>query len=415
MSIQRWGHNFRNRLQKIGLGGTIKFYFATIISIFKLDLLILKILPYLPVGNILTFECENDMQDNARALYEYLYANGYQKRYMMVWVVKDVEYCQKRYTRKRVRFITRNTTNVYEKIVFNYYISRTKFFFFTHPYWLKDWKKGQTVLHLCHGAPPFKGRDINRKGRLGSAFNYILAPSKHVVPWECDFWGCNEDQAIILGAPRNDWVFQGDYQKFLNIFIDKKDNEKVIMVMPTFRQTKGWVDSEVVDRFSLNVVETLKEMEELNSMLSSSGVHILVKIHPLQNLDVIDKTNYSHIHYLSNADMYAQDVSVDELMGCCDAIITDFSSVYMEFLLLDRPVAFFINSTIDYKRSYIMDNPEDYMPGEKISNFDELKLFITHLVNGEDNYVQERKRINDLINTYQDNQNCKRLAEYLSL
>ena len=65
MSIQRWGHNFRNRLQKIGLGGTIKFYFATVMSILKLDLLILKILPYLPVGNILTFECENDMQDKS--------------------------------------------------------------------------------------------------------------------------------------------------------------------------------------------------------------------------------------------------------------------------------------------------------------------------------------------------------------
>ncbi len=366
------------------------------------------------VQNILVFECENDMQDNARALYEYLCEHNYNEKYRMVWIVKDVAYCKKRYSRKNVRFVCRKYSSFIGIVKVMYYVSRAKYFFFTHPWWLKDWKKEQTVVHLCHGAPPLKGRDIS-KGSFGNTFDWILAPSAHVVPWECDFWGCTPEKALVIGAPRNDWIFKGNYDSSLKPFVKKEKDEKVILAMPTFKQTQNWIDSDTIDKYSLNVVDTQAQMQELNTLLAQLKIHILVKIHPLQNLDVIERTEYSNIHYLSNQEMHKEDVSVDELMGCCDALITDFSSVYMEFLLLDRPVGFFVNSNGGYKRGYIMEDPENYMPGEKISDFETLKAFVNNIAIAKDEYKEERKRVNDLINTYQDDNSSKRLAEFFKL
>ncbi len=367
------------------------------------------------ISNVLTFECENDMQDNARALFDYLYENKYWKKYRLVWVVKDLEYCKSKYKGKKVEFISRQDKSFIGQMRFIYFIAKTHYFFFTHPWWLKDRKEGQTVVHLCHGAPPLKGRDVNGKSGVGESFDLILAPSEHVVSWECEFWECTEEKAIILGAPRNDKIFSSDIEKNLKPFINVDSDEKVILLMPTFKQNVHWVDSNKIDKFSLNVIDSIEQMHQLNDLLVSLKIHFLIKIHPLQNLDLIECTDYSNIHYLSNDEMYRKDVSIDSLMGSCDALVTDFSSVYMEYLLLNRPVAFFVNSIQEYKRGYIMDNPDDYMPGDKISNFEQLILFVINFSNGVDKYALERQRVNELINKYKDNNNCERLVDYFDL
>ncbi len=410
-----WFRKLKKRLEDNGIKITFRYYLSVLLKTSRLEIFIIKIFKIFPTRNVLIFECENDMQDNARALYEYLYDQNYSRKYKMIWIVKDLEYCKKKFSKKNVYFFSKNIGDAIEKIKFSYYISCAKYFFFTHPWWLKEWKKKQTVVHLCHGAPPLKGRDQTKKNDIGKTFDYILAPSIHVIPWECDFWGCTEDKAIVLGAPRNDWLFRGIYKNSLKPFFQKKEDEKVILAMPTFRQTENWIDSEKIDRFCLNVIDTVEQMEELNILLVSLKIHVLIKIHPLQKLEVIEKRNYSNIHYLSNQEMYEKDVSVDEIMGCCDALITDFSSVYMEYLLLDRPVAFFIDPNGEYKRGYIMSDPENYMPGEKISDFNMLKEFICHIAKSQDEYAEDRRRVKDLINTYQDANNCKRLVDFLKL
>ena len=51
-----------------------------------------------PLRNTIVFECESDMDDNPRAFYEYLIEEGYNKKYRLVWIVKDVAFCKKRHS-----------------------------------------------------------------------------------------------------------------------------------------------------------------------------------------------------------------------------------------------------------------------------------------------------------------------------
>ena len=59
-----------------------------------------------------------------------------------------------------------------------------------------------------------------------------------------------------------------------------------------------------------------------------------------------------------------QKMTVYTLLRNADGLITDYSSVYFDYMLLDRPIAFAIDDIKEYgdKRGFIFETPEDYMP-----------------------------------------------------
>jgi CDP-glycerol glycerophosphotransferase len=93
-------------------------------------------------------------------------------------------------------------------------------------------------------------------------------------------------------------------------------------------------------------------------------------------------------------------------------LITDYSSIYTDYLLLNRPVAFF---AYDYEY-YVNQNREiqfDYdwiTPGPNCYNQTELEREILKvLINGQDDYIQKRKEIMDLAFKYQDGNSSERI------
>ena len=55
------------------------------------------------------------------------------------------------------------------------------------------------------------------------------------------------------------------------------------------------------------------------------------------------------------------------MLGSSDALITDYSSVYFDYLLLDKPIGFTVDDMELYikDRGFIFNNPEEYMPGKR--------------------------------------------------
>ena len=118
-----------------------------------------------------------------------------------------------------------------------------------------------------------------------------------------------------------------------------------------------------------------------------------------------------------NSDIEYNNYHLYNLVAQCDSLITDYSSIYFDYLLLDRPIGFTIDDIESYRRNrgFIIDNPESLMPGMKIRNIQDFKDFISNTINNIDTYSDERKKINDLANKYQDDNNCKRIIELVKL
>lgn len=79
-------------------------------------------------------------------------------------------------------------------------------------------------------------------------------------------------------------------------------------------------------------------------------IKIIIKIHHLQKTDVLSKINMSNIIYLEDYDLNLKNIQLYELVGQTDALITDYSSIMFDYMLIDKPIAYFINDLENYKK-----------------------------------------------------------------
>ena len=91
------------------------------------------------------------------------------------------------------------------------------------------------------------------------------------------------------------------------------------------------------------------------------------------------------------------------MLGYSDALITDLSSVYIDYLMINKPIGFFMNSVKSYSRGFNIENFEEYLPGEKIYSIEDLERFVENICYNIDTYEDERMRINGILNPPKDN------------
>ena len=91
----------------------------------------------------------------------------------------------------------------------------------------------------------------------------------------------------------------------------------------------------------------------------------------------------------------ANDIPLYKFVALSDGLISDYSSIAIDYLLVDKPIAFTLDDYDLYKesRGFVFENPLDYMPGHHIYNFNDLRVFIECIATGKDSYKEERDRV----------------------
>ncbi len=93
-----------------------------------------------------------------------------------------------------------------------------------------------------------------------------------------------------------------------------------------------------------------------------------------------------------------------------DVLITDYSSVYFDYLLLDRPIIFAPFDIDNYIRSRgFYYNYALVTPGPKAKNWDEVVNYIEEAINDPQKYQLERRRIKEKFHAYADGESSKRV------
>lgn len=98
-----------------------------------------------------------------------------------------------------------------------------------------------------------------------------------------------------------------------------------------------------------------------------------------------------------------------ELLPAFDLLITDYSSIYFDWLLLDKPIVFFIPDLSSYQetRDFLLSPLDFWMPGIKCKTVSELIEAFEDLK--RDRFKDERKRLKRIVHHYQDRQSCDRV------
>lgn len=362
-----------------------------------------------------------DFTDNARALFEYLVENGYNEKYEIIYMVS-----QKKHFRKNsiphVRFVTAESPRSFTSPLAYYYGATAHYFFYTnHSADLNRYHgRGQVTVNLWHGCG-YKGtvrnnRDVPHSDTM-AAFDYAIVPGPVFVRTKAAYWGCEEKKLLPLGYPRYDWMLDPANNKraFLKRLFGWEEDTKTVIWMPTFRKSslEGYGENSISLPYDLPALEGEEEMGLLDEHLRRLKLLLIVKKHPMQVGWSEKRAAYTNIRYVTDELLREKDVLLYRLVGICDALISDYSSIAVDYLLLDRPLAFVLTDYQRYQdtRGFVFENPLDYMPGEKVFTFRQLLEFFTHVKEGQDLFREERRRLLPVMHN-QSERYCRRLAEY---
>lgn len=361
-----------------------------------------------------------DFSDNAKAIYDYLLTNGYNDDYKIVWFVHNPdEYKQNVKNVKFVSYDWEKTGSFGHKLKYFYHLLTSKYLFFTDShFWLRYCRPGQVRVNLWHGCG-FKDRKT-KSGPTGQNYDYMTVTSKMYAKIHSEEFGCPIEKIVDTGLAKEDWLFQNQYDK-LSDMLEVPSAKKYIFWTPTFRMAieglerinEYYLDSDT----GLPIVKTNNDMLEINSLLEKNDAYMVIKLHPVQDNSIISKINYSRICVLRNEDISLKGLQVNQLLSRADAMISDYSSIAVDYMLLDRPIAFMLEDAERYNnsRGFVFDNIHDYLPGVELYNLEDMKKFIVDVCEDNDVSKDKRQALIKRMHTHCDGNNCKRILENVGI
>lgn len=405
--------SFRNFISRKGLIG---FLYVSIHKLIEGVFICVIKLFYSIDESVIILKSMLDYSDNARALCEYMVENGYTNKYNIYFVVNNLEYYKNRI--EGVTFISSKSKMGCYHFSYLRLIFTAKYLLSTHNLIIDKRlaSKDQCIVRLWHGCG-YKTR-MRPESKKAERFDAALVPGPLFVKIKAEFWNVDEKYILPLGYPRYDWIKAKD-NNALKLIDSFKMNEKtkVVMWMPTFRKDK-------YERSTFNyikitqfpIIYNIDSWKELDSCCERNNIVILVKLHPYQEEYSIPFDTFTNIKEIKNELFDKMNIPMYKFIGVTDALISDYSSIAIDYLIVDKPIAF----TLDYyeeekkTRKFIFDDIREYMPGHHLYNITDMKNFINDISTGNDLYKDKRKKLFDMCIASSDNY-CKSVLDKLGI
>jgi len=204
----------------------------------------------------------------------------------------------------------------------------------------------------------------------------------------------------VTGVPRNDRLFASD-SGLLERFGIRPD-EKVILFAPTYRE------SGVLPNYL--PVPGL-DPQALVNVLAKHDAVLLIRPHYYEWAAARDMVERIGSDRLRTADEHAVP-EVNELLPLTDLLITDYSSIFFDFLLLDRPIIFSCHDREAYERErgFTIDYDSN-TPGFKVATPEGFLSALDQLLAGDDPHADHRAEVRDRFHRYTDARSSERVAK----
>ena len=232
-------------------------------------------------------------------------------------------------------------------------------------------------------------------------------------------FGTHVNQHFISGMPRNDFLFIKDGRDILCKILKKNlKMKKIVFYMPTFRESAMKYEKDVIKIWkNLFGFQGFSDVE-FNNFLKENNIAVIVKIHQYEEEFVIrhiEKFDLEDVYILSQYDLRKSGYDLYETLNAADLLITDYSSVYFDYLLLDRPILYTPVDLEHYRktRGLLLEPYDFWTPGTKVSNQDDLQKEILKLLQDRNYYGKERRNIKKVVHRYTDGRSCERIFDII--
>ena len=350
----------------------------------------------IPLGNYVVFESCPDYSDNSKSVFDEMKKRKSLEKYKMIWL------CVNPPTIKS----SKNTLFVQRKSIRGlYYRIRAKALLCCNRF-VEPYRSKQFAINLSHGTP------IKAIGsyRIPTSIRYSLAASPKTAEILMELFSLEKDQVIPLGLPRNDDIskYKVDLRQ-----VFKADFDKVVIWLPTFRQHRS--GSKTGSNHAIPLLWDNKNIKTINDTCSRLHILLVIKPHYAQDVSFITELNTSNILIIDDDFIKNNNMTLNSFLGGTDALLTDYSSVYFDYTLCNKPIGLIWEDIEQYKNNPGFSIDLDYAMkgGQKIYTIDDLLNFFIMLSKNEDFLLKERCEVRDVFNISTDGQNSKRAVDFI--
>ncbi|WLD92899.1 CDP-glycerol glycerophosphotransferase family protein [Alkalihalobacillus sp. AL-G] len=271
-------------------------------------------------------------------------------------------------------------------------------------------KKGVQCIQLWHASGTLKKfgledgsikyRSPKAKKRflqVYSNFGKVVVGSDVMAAIFIKSFNLKKEQILTTGIPRTDFFFnekavQNARRKFALQHPEKR-NKKVILYAPTYRDHE-------LDHFELKL-----DIGKMAEKLGDDYV-LFLRLHPaIQNTTILTEQYSDFI-----VDVFSGQYDLNELLVAADYLITDYSSIVVEFSILQKPMIFFTYDFEEYKRSRgVIEEFEKNLPGPIVRDTDS----IIELIHSNDFDLDAIKSYSETWNKYSKGRSSYQLVQYM--
>lgn len=277
--------------------------------------------------------------------------------------------------------------------------------------------RGASIVQLWHGnALKQIGNDQNPNRTLTNRvyyglidnWDYLVVTSENeplrVFSGAYDF---SEEQILTTGYPRTDPLFGpvegsmiGQDEALHERLRSISEDEQLVAYIPTWRGREFGPSSSPFAPANF-------DPDAFERFLAERDAHLVVKPHPRTDLPD-DVRSKSRVHVLP------KDFDLYPLLSHVDVLVTDYSSIYFDYLCLDRPIVFypFDLEAYEEKRGLYYEYDE-VTPGPTVERFDDLLDALDDVLSGVDEYEEERSRVTNQFYDACDGRSAERLFRAL--
>ncbi len=316
------------------------------------------------------------------------------KKYLHIWAIADdneIEYLKNEYKHcKNVLFVK------YQTVGYAYFVAKSKYLinntsfvnFFAK-------RKGQVYLSTWHSITvkslgydtPDGVRLVKNMLRNLLMSDYIISPNEFMTDIFNNSFRLREifqGKYIEEGFPRNDMVVKTDREKILKKLRDHgtvlDPNKKIILYAPT------WNGNNVANP-KIDINRYTAMLEHFNKTIDTDKYQLIIKPHQIEYRN-LSKEQLAACKFIS------YQIDANSLLSIVDLVITDYSSIYFDYLVAQKPVLFYIPDFEEYKKSRGLYFSVDELPGPYAKTLDELSDFINNIdkVKEEYNEILDKTR-----------------------
>ena len=294
-------------------------------------------------------ESNPDLTDNTYSLFKTLLKNKVNEKYKLFWFVNDKNIYQN-FNIKNVYFINAfGKMNFFENLKMKYINYKAKYIIDCNKLVYKK-NINQKRLYLPHGMPY---KLVAEYCDLIGEVDYFLSLAPFFDTTLSKLCHVDKDNIIDLGFPRNDDLFSKT-KNIKNLF-KNKNFDKIIIWLPTYRQRENKNSKLNIQNFfglGIPIIYNIENLRALNNFLKQLNILLVLKPHPAQDLSVIKTEKLSNFILLTNQDLEKENINLYEFLGQTDGLITDYSSVYFDYLLTKKPIAITTDDLEEYKKVF---------------------------------------------------------------